>query len=496
MITIFFDLETSRTEPIGQILNYSFIATNDDFEVIDECFGDIRISPLELPCPYAILANKVDVIKHQQKNISDEKSEMMSMQRIFNFFENMIKEGRGEKIVLVGYNSLKFDVPYLRTSMIRNGFSPYFNGQIIYRDLLYVVRKISCTREDFIRTSKHDESAKKNKLSLTLETTSQNYNLLQGEQLHNSRDDVLLTINLAKKLLEIFNLDVRKYNGYELSFSEHAKYKKEGKVFTPIFPEYDLGATKNYENRFYVLLDYSDRYSLWVDLDKFKECKEASKIETSKIETSKEGSLEDSLQDSLDKFKRAISWYNYSASYLFKPIKDIEVPNFYYELAKESLDMLKDINLDNYFEISECDIEQDIYRLSFNSLDLLHKIIWENDSSVSKGQISRDLNVVLTRWKLANIKWEDINREDEKDINKLKFLEMYANHRYGKDNSLLLNKFAKKDSENKEDFHLSFFELLENIESLKEENKDNKENISLLLSLEKFYKESIIASFF
>ena len=127
MISIFFDLETSTTEPIGQILNYSFIATDDKFEIIDECSDSVKISPLELPVADAILANRIDVIEHQKHNYLNE---TLSMKKIFDFFTKMIEKNKGEKIVLIGYNSLKFDVPYLRTSMIRNGLSPYFRGKI------------------------------------------------------------------------------------------------------------------------------------------------------------------------------------------------------------------------------------------------------------------------------------------------------------------------------------------------------------------------------
>ena len=98
MISIFFDLETSTTEPIGQILNYSFIATDDKFEIIDECSDSVKISPLELPVADAILANRIDVIEHQKHNYLNE---TLSMKKIFDFFTKMIEKNKGEKIVLI-----------------------------------------------------------------------------------------------------------------------------------------------------------------------------------------------------------------------------------------------------------------------------------------------------------------------------------------------------------------------------------------------------------
>ncbi len=462
MISIFFDLETSTTNPIGQILNYSLIATDDNFNVIEECSGDIKISPLELPEPQAILANRINVIEHQKKNPLNE---MMSMKRIYDFFEKIIKESGGEKITLIGYNSLKFDVPFLRTSMIRNGLSPYFAGKIIYRDLLFLVRKLSCVEKNFKRISAKD-SKDINKLSLTLETTCQNYDILIGKQLHSSRDDVILTIELAKKLLEEFNADIRKFRGYELEYSEHLEYKNPEKIFTPIFPEYDLANSNTFVNRFYSLLDYSDKASLWIDLDDFKKLKDGEK-------------------------EKSIRWYNYNSSSLFKRGELTKISLDYVELSKEAIGNLKGINLDNYFSTTVCDIEQDIYRLPFNSLDLLNKFIWGDHSPISIEAKNKDLNNVLSRWKIANFNW-DLEKESEN----IKYLRMYANYRYGNEKMLLLNKFATKESEEKSDFHKSFSDLMLEIESLKKKENLNNEDVVLLSSLEEFYKESYISKFF
>lgn len=478
MISIFFDLETSTTEPIGQILNYSFIATDDNFEVIDECSDSIQISELELPFPDAILANRIDVTEHQKKNYLNE---TLSMKKIFDFFCKMIEKNKGESVILIGYNSLKFDVPYLRTSMIRNGLSPYFRGKIIYRDLLHLVRKISCVSKDFIRTPKKDLSKKgdnneeKNKLSLTLETTCQNYNVLLGKQLHESRDDVLLTIKLAIKLKEVFNVDIRNYRGYELNYGEHFEYKNANKIFTPIFPEYNLEKENIYENKFYILLDFSDKYALWIDLEKYE--KYLAGLKSGEIN-----------KEDINAKKKVISWFSFAASSLYKPYEEIKIPDNIEALKNKAILDLKDINLSNYFELSECDIEQDIYRLDFNSLDLLHKIIWENDTSITKDKRSKELNIVLSRWKLANV-----NFDEKRNSDNLKFLKMYANYRYGDEKKLLLNKFAKKDSNEPNDYHPSFKELKARINELLTLNKNNSDDVSLLNSLNNFYDNSKIA---
>lgn len=46
---IFYDLETTDREFVGQILNYSFILVDEQLNVVRELNGDIRISRLQLP---------------------------------------------------------------------------------------------------------------------------------------------------------------------------------------------------------------------------------------------------------------------------------------------------------------------------------------------------------------------------------------------------------------------------------------------------------------
>ena len=64
---IFYDLETTDKNPIGQILNYCFYEVDRGFNVLNRCTGLIRISPLEIPSPSAVLANRTDVLEHQRQ---------------------------------------------------------------------------------------------------------------------------------------------------------------------------------------------------------------------------------------------------------------------------------------------------------------------------------------------------------------------------------------------------------------------------------------------
>lgn len=90
------------------IFTYAFVAVDQDYEVVAECRGDIRISPLQLPAPMAIVANGINVVKHQ-KLAKD--NEVQAMVAICKFITEMIERARG-KATLIGFNSNRFDLPY------------------------------------------------------------------------------------------------------------------------------------------------------------------------------------------------------------------------------------------------------------------------------------------------------------------------------------------------------------------------------------------------
>jgi len=76
MYAVFYDLETSDKNPIGQILNYCFILVDSSLQIVDELSGLVKISRLQLPDSGAILANKIDVVDHQRLAADDERTAM------------------------------------------------------------------------------------------------------------------------------------------------------------------------------------------------------------------------------------------------------------------------------------------------------------------------------------------------------------------------------------------------------------------------------------
>lgn len=436
MLSIFYDLETTDKNPIGQILNYCFVAVDKNWRPVGELSGGIRISRLQLPDPHAILANRTNVLRHQEQARSTEQE---SAKKIYDFILNLIETGR-EPVRLIGFNSSKFDLLYLRTTLIRNGINPYFNGKLIYRDVLQSARKLCATKDDFPRT--YGENGR---LTLSLESLCRSLGLLIGSQAHHSGQDVLLTIELARCLLERFSLDVRTFEGYEGRCSHNVK---KGTVYKAYQPNYDPNVKELCASSPVTLLDCNHRYALWIDLEKYK----------------------------AGLGKESIFWINFGTGALFiekEPIKGCE------ELALAALKEFQKVNLSNFFEVSSCDIEQDIYRLDFDMIDHLHASIWHGKNlPSSKG---RDMKVVYLRNILAN---HEFGKSTEADSRISLQLKQYAEYRYG-------GKANLSKRRDKEERHLTLEQLLSEVDTLLNGVSD-AEDKELLEALRAFYLKSEI----
>ncbi len=456
MRSIFYDLETTSTLPIGQILNFSFIVVDQNFEIIDEFSDYIQISPLQLPEPGAMLANRTDVLKHQQSAMLSEKDAML---RIGKFLESHIEaareKGEGEKVPFVGYNSSQFDLPFLRTSFIRNGLNPYFRGLLVNRDLLFVTRKLAATHPDFPRfASLRPEEGRAQRLSLTLENLCTRLGILTEAQTHFSRDDVIIEIALAQMCAERFGLDVRNYEPYEAR-KFHAKLRS-GEVVYAQGPNYDLALPERSEQMPMTLLDADYRSSLWVDLQAYAKG---------------EG-------------RKSVRWYNVAAkSFFLAEDQHVPLPE-HSTLAQEALHEFKDVGLGNFFSRSVCDIEMDIYRLDMSGIDALYRDMWLDDRRDLERLKSKDAKVLSIRHKLANYCWGGSGDERANAL-----LRDYARYRYA--GECIISKTATEENEAQR--HPTLAEMRQSLLDLRRTAEPNA--AQLLDSLETFYQESRLGTF-
>ena len=450
MHAIFYDLETSDKYTIGQILNFSFITVDEHYSIIDEYNGRVKINRLQLPSPAAILANRIDVTRHQQE------AELSEKEAAIGIYEYIAKQlSVNEKTSLIGFNSSRFDLPFLRTTLMRNGINPYFFGKLLYRDLLQLARKLSLQRADFPRKESYKSSLEEGKkeeprLSLSLETLCNEFGVLKGKQAHSSREDVRLTISLAKLFKQLYSADVMDYQGYEAA-QLHSR-SNYGKVYNLLSPNYDLNSQEISIAVPCCLLDFDYRSALWIDLERYLKG---------------EG-------------QKSISWYSVHTGSFITDKKSLE-DQALLSVAQEALSEFKKINLKNFFKKSDCDIEQDIYRLDITMLDKLKDAIWQGKEESVKNILTQDAKIILLRHKLANYSWGGGQDEIVKEK-----LRQYAVYRY--EGKLKLNKFD--DADKAPAYHPKLKDYLVEMDSLSQDT--DAESLALLMSLKNFYLNSEI----
>lgn len=449
MYALFYDLETTDRNPIGQILNYSFILVDDHLQPLDELSGLVRISRLQLPEPGAILANRTDVIQHQQEASDHERD---AMRKISEFIWSCIRKAKGA-VSFIGYNSSRFDLQYLRTSLIRNGFNPYFDQKLSPRDLLHVVQKGYLTSPELRERIRKVREGEK-KLSLSLETVSHALGLLEGVQAHESRADVLLTIRLGEWLKREVGLDVATYEAYE-GLRLHTT-AGTGAVYFAQEPEYEMAERDFAARTPYTLLCADHKKALWINLERYAVRQEPS----------------------------CISWRSAQKSAFFvesQASTDRELQS----LARAAIKQFQGVNLNNFFRKSSCDVEQDIYRLDFQAMDLYCRAVHENKKEVLAPLKAPEAKILFTRYRLAA---PELNLEDPATRDLFK---RYAIYRYGGELQLSRN-IDQGEERGPGSHHTRLSEMVTALEQNREAALIQKadEDLRLLQSLEAFYRQS------
>lgn len=444
MPTVFYDLETSDRFFCGQILNFAFIEVGPRFEARSEYCGKVKISRLQLPAADAILKNRTDVCAHQRTAPLNERE---ALPGIWNYLAALIDRS-AEPVQLVGYNSSRFDLPYLRTSLIRNGLSPYFEGHLVPGDLLFAARKLAVSAADFPRRAAPGGDPER--VSYSLENLGRQFGVLSGAQTHESRDDVLLTIALAKLFAERFKLDVRSYHAYEA-----APALKRGSIVFAASPRYDAQADARFEVTPYALLDSDHRSALWVNLAAYQK----------------------------GRGREALVWFGRNSSALYlTPEPATGADADHRSLCERALVEFKEITVRNFFPKSVCDIELDIYRLDFDAIEALRAALWDRDARKLKALKNPDAAALYDRHRIANYPWGE-----GKDARVEQMLCEYSLYRYG--GKMHINKSSAQQSyregEYCADYHATFNELIGQIEQLRE--GASAEDRALLDSLHEFY---------
>jgi DNA polymerase III epsilon subunit-like protein len=191
---VFYDFETSGTDLLDQILSFAFVETTPKYKIEDSLTGTIKPNKTQWPHPQAIFTNKLNIEILQTTGIH----EWEAAASIHSFLQKCINTH--QRIILIGYNSARFDWEFLKSLFIRYGLSPYFMGKIIHIDLLYMVRQCYFQHSDTFPLPHSTATTGHTYRSMTLETVAKTLHILSEKQQHDALADVQICINLAHEL--------------------------------------------------------------------------------------------------------------------------------------------------------------------------------------------------------------------------------------------------------------------------------------------------------
>ena len=499
---IFFDLETSDLNFVGQILTFSFCEVDGSYrDVLDRFDGAIQINRLNLPMPDAIAANKIDVEQHQT---TAPYIECEAMQLINQW---LITRTENEQTFLLGKNSYKFDTPFLIASMIRNGINPYLGINLVNRDVQHLIAHLFWKDENF-RNQLLEQGKRDNARSVrSLENVCKALGILKAtdKQRHDAAADVDLTIELCQKIRDDYGIVAHDFYAYE----DARKFESHGNVITMAKFDFD---TQDFQQEVIFPHDFAKNQALWLNVSS---CIKHPEYEDPRLHfkwvNRKDGYLEVSpdlcQSPTIDNF---LTENNLSKN-----------QDTLTKIALKYREKYSDVTLDNYFDKRNCDIEQHIYNLSFDGIKALFYAIWFEQKRAVKDHDESYCSVLFQRFFLNYSDVETLDRSTRTLFNRL--LKEYSEYRYGdglayKDFSrpfqeqykpnyvlspdqkikLKVHKFDTKlfhptdPGSNKTFFHPTLEDMFNRLNKLKKQYADDQQTTNCLNSLEQFYLTSDI----
>lgn len=439
---VIFDLETTERYPLGQILNLAAIAVDEEFNVIDKLYIDVKLSKTQIPSPDALLANRIKLSEHAKVATHNERE---ALEALFSFIDKHKSENRFGQLIVGGQNIARFDLEFVRSNALRSGLYPYFN-YVVYCDLLFLSKKLCVTNEEFRnKLVKPDGS-----ISLALDFLTKSLGISTTDQKHNALDDVLLTLDVYKHYAHHYDLNVFVYDPYE------AKSAKIGDVYQT--STVAAGKLKD----ILMSLHWQDKnYSLWLNLSEYDPAKG----------------------------KRNLMWRAKKNSSLIisEKIKDKEI--IADAKSKSQSDELADISIFNYFEPLDCDAE--MHPTSVDIFAIKAAVEYLNTGSTSsiealQNKNSKSFTNMVTFIERYNMLYKQGNNSD-------KLLKSYLENRYSGKIKTQKNLFGDQPNPyqkaDDEVYHPSLKERLQRIDVLLSE-RTSADDQKILSDLKDYILES------
>lgn len=190
---IFYDIETTGTDLIyDQILQFGAVLVDDRLVEVDRFEMRCRLLPWVVPSPSALLVTSTEVERLDDPSLPDFYTMMSQIaQRLAHW----------GTAIFVGYNSMRFDEPFLQRAFWQALLPPYLTvtGGNSRFDLLPIVRAAAWLRPTTIIVPLREDGTQSFKLDALAPA-----NGLRDHSAHDALGDVEATLFLSRKVADQF----------------------------------------------------------------------------------------------------------------------------------------------------------------------------------------------------------------------------------------------------------------------------------------------------
>ena len=193
---LFYDLETTGiNNSFDQVVQFAAIRTDENLNELKRYNFFVKLNPDTIPTPIATITHQISIEKTQSQGVS----EYEAIQKIHQLLNE-------PGTTSIGYNTLGFDDEFLRFAFFKNMLPPYthqFKNKCSRADLFPIVTCYYLFFNQALVWPRIKDNEGTEKVSLKLENINTANNLYSEGQAHDAITDVIVTLELAKKLRDV-----------------------------------------------------------------------------------------------------------------------------------------------------------------------------------------------------------------------------------------------------------------------------------------------------